>query len=1409
MRGVGDADEADRVVVDVVVVGEQRRRVDQQRRVLDRRDRILDRGRRIVDGSDMHDGRAGGRAFAIVGHDIAEAVIAGEGVRRRIDGIGSGIAVEVLGQHCALAVATERPREADVEVRGERQRHVARERAGRAVDGEPARQRRAVRERRAPDRAIELAELGRRRDAGMGELDDERAARRLAQRQNPQRIAVAIEVVAQQIGHREARGLAFASRQTVDRGVRPLARRLHIIEDQRRIAGDAALLVGAVVAQHDRAVEVGRNQEVDLLGRDDGGGRERHNLEGIVDHGFGNDRHRRMAVARGDIEADRHRADPVGGRHAGEGEGGGVEAQPVRQRRAALARRGDRTGTLQVDREQALAREIGFALQRLVDRHHLAREIAVRIDDEFQREAAIARGVGPVGKHARRRREHDLQARQLGIRIHREAAEADRARRCVEGQPIRQRTAADDRGRNRPALGVEQRDLAVIADAARQRGRIQRHAVGEGRRIAAACCGMRKGELNADRIRRPFRWRARELQRLGVEAEPGRQHGAIGKPGRDGRARIEIGRIELVVDREGGTDLVALEDIGPGIDAARNIAFRQLEPRVEDPSVRGIAHPDVDGERIHSGRRRARKPHGGGIELQPGRQRRAVGQGRADLVTVRQIAVIDHAEHGRALEEQHVAVSVDIVAERLGRDHEQRTVLQAADIVVAQNRSFVARQHRDRDIGGRSAATAVADRVLEPGGAVVIRRRPEFDHAVVAQANLTAVGEPGDAVEHQRIAVLVGVVGQDRRRVDQEDLVLEGPGAIVIVGLRRVVERLDLEVVGQGRRRAARVDHVIFDACRAERGRREGDGAGRLVEHQAAIVGGVVVETAMQADEGETVALDVVGVGQEVGDRNGGILAETDPAIGVAIARRVVDRRDRDLDPGGRGRAAGVGQRVDEACRTEIVRTQLELDVIAIQLRGDVAALEAVVGILVTVDRLSGRVGQRRDRNDVQLFQTGVAIDVEIVGEQGIDPDPQDLVLDGIDQRIIHRRRRVVDRREIDLDPGRGLTAELVAHRITEEGIAVVVRRAHEFDLSVLADTHGAVHGIADAGERQVDCAVGVIGEQGRRVDHDRLVLDAEMHDVVGGIEAPELLQLIDPVAGPDRAIGEHDLLDAALGPDEVVGDAHGVDQEPILPLEFEEEVIALADDGNVLRRDRRRQHQAVGVGLRALLGDDVLAVVEAEHVGIRAGPAADGVIAAKSLEPVVAGAAGELVVPKRADQHLDRGELVAGRFAGGAEAGRQIDRDALVGLAVIGDVEAAASVDDIGAAAAADAVVAGVASDRIVLIRALNDLDPGEGIAERIAAAGRTIGHVDGDPFGRQRVVGRIDALAAGQLVGATAADQGIVAGIGDQNVVAATSRQDVGERIAFQRVVGIATGQVLDVGQNIAFGIAAVGRA
>ena len=465
--------------------------------------------------------------------------------------------------------------------------------------------------------------------------------------------------------------------------------------------------------------------------------------------------------------------------------------------------------------------------------------------------------------------------------------------------------------------------------------------------------------------------------------------------------------------------------------------------------------------------------------------------------------------------------------------------------------------------------------------------------------------------------------------------------------------------------------------------------------------------------------------------------------------------------------------------------------------------------MLERIDPVAFEILERAQAGNVQILDVSRTVDVEIVGQQRVDADAQDRVFGAVDEIVVHRRRCIVYGRKVDLDTGRTLAAELVAHDVVEEGIAVLVRRAEEFDHPVFVDGRGTVDRAVDTYECEVGDVLRVVLDQIGRIDQDRLVFLGEAHDVVGGIEAADALQRVDRIAIPHGAVVEDDFLDARFAAEEVVGDADRVDQEAIVALEFEEQVVPVAQDGYILRSDGGIEHDAVDIGSIADFVDRVLVAFDTEDVAVRAEAAGDDVLAEAAFEGLVRRAAGEAVVMDRADQHFDVHQRIAERFPGKAGARCQVDFDRFVGLAVVGDVEAFAPVDHVGTATAADAVVARIAADGVVVIGTLDDFDIAEGVTECVAAAGTAVDHVDRHAFDRERVVGDIDAFAALQHVRAASADEDVVASAADEHVVAALAGEEVVAFVALEGVGEVRTDEVFDRGKDVALGLAAGCRA
>ena len=624
--------------------------------------------------------------------------------------------------------------------------------------------------------------------------------------------------------------------------------------------------------------------------------------------------------------------------------------------------------------------------------------------------------------------------------------------------------------------------------------------------------------------------------------------------------------------------------------------------------------------------------------------------------------MIDHPQHRTALEEDHIALRIKIVAERLARDHEQRIAFEIPDQIVAQHRSIVARQHGEEHRGRGEAAVAIADRVIEAVRPVEAGLGTEFDHPVGAQHHLAQIGEARDADQRQGVAVFVGIIGQQGRRVDHQHLIFVQFQAVIVARLGRIVERAHFQLVGQRRCFAAGIDHVIGDRAQTERIGGEGYRLRRSIINRRAGCPSFAVGTGMQSDEIDPVTFDVIGIGEQIGDRQRDRLGQADRMDRVAITRGIVDRGDIDLHRRGGGQAIGVGQHVLEARRAEVIAADREFEIVAIDLAGNIGAGQPIIVVPIGFD--IGSVGclQRLQRNDMQPFCRRGAIDIIVIGQQGIDTDPQDRIFAAQHQGIIDRSRRVVDRGQINLDPGRTFAAELIAHGVIEEPVPVVVGRTGEHDLALIVNRYCAVLGAADANQSQRQRAVcRIVDNQIGQIDDHRNVFELEAHDVIGCVEAAQPLQLFDPRAIPHGAIGKDHFLDPGLAAKEVITHPHRIDKKPVKAFEFDHQVVAHLDDRYVLRRNRGQQLQPISIGGIAQFDNQVFAIIESEQIGVRTEAARNLVIPALALEGIRAGTADEHIAKHRADQLFDSRKLIALSLAAKPLPGCQIDRDGFV----------------------------------------------------------------------------------------------------------------------------------------------------
>ena len=119
-------------------------------------------------------------------------------------------------------------------------------------------------------------------------------------------------------------------------------------------------------------------------------------------------------------------------------------------------------------------------------------------------------------------------------------------------------------------------------------------------------------------------------------------------------------------------------------------------------------------------------------------------------------------------------------------------------------------------------------------------------------------------------------------------------------------------------------------------------------------------------------------------------------------------------------------------------------------------------------NRVEGRTVIAGERVEaVILNPERVTVDIGVVTDQIDHPNEERLVLRAGERTVVHAHRGVVDRREIDLDLRSGLPAELVAHCIGEEGVAVPILVAQKGDRAVAVQRRRAVAPTADRDQFQ------------------------------------------------------------------------------------------------------------------------------------------------------------------------------------------------------------------------------------------------------------------------------------------------------------------------------------------------------
>ncbi len=177
-----------------------------------------------------------------------------------------------------------------------------------------------------------------------------------------------------------------------------------------------------------------------------------------------------------------------------------------------------------------------------------------------------------------------------------------------------------------------------------------------------------------------------------------------------------------------------------------------------------------------------------------------------------------------------------------------------------------------------------------------------------------------------------------------------------------------------------------------------------------------------------------------------------------------------------------------------------------------------------------------------------------------------------------------------------------------------------------------------------------------------------------------------------------------------------------------------------------------------AEVGDVVVAPGAREYEGVVALAAGHPVLPGAAIEAIGASIADQRVVARAADEVLDAGEGIAPRIAAGADAGGEVDHDAVLRAGIARGVLAFGTVEGVGARAPFEEVVAAPAPEQVVA-----------GIAEQ-----------------------EVLAAVAIEAVIAVAAREDVVAAAAEEPVVAAAARNRVAAVVADQGVVVGRTGQV-----------------
>ena len=174
--------------------------------------------------------------------------------------------------------------------------------------------------------------------------------------------------------------------------------------------------------------------------------------------------------------------------------------------------------------------------------------------------------------------------------------------------------------------------------------------------------------------------------------------------------------------------------------------------------------------------------------------------------------VLQHAHQFEGVEIDDVALRIAIIGECLEGGEEQGQVLEPVDDIVGDRGPVVSRIDEESDRGAILAAAAIRHKIVERRGAIIVLAGRESDLAIRRPGDLAMFRVEIEPVDRQRVIVWIGVVGEQRGRVDNQNLIFERLEAAVVHGVRRVVQRNDIDLDRSGRRRALVIDDRVGEA---------------------------------------------------------------------------------------------------------------------------------------------------------------------------------------------------------------------------------------------------------------------------------------------------------------------------------------------------------------------------------------------------------------------------------------------------------------------------------------------------------------------------------------------------------------------------------------------------------------------